>query len=437
MKKTIKKPRTFSKFNHNEFSLKRNSPLLYLLVMYFLILAPAGKVTAADPVSSQTDKGKVHFTIKEEHTILTAPQNETKGDYYGRPSLSILEDGTWVMVYIRSNHHWKDPQGRIEVIFSKDEGRSWSAPNTYTDGTSVEGMPGTPGGSAWDPGEPFIYLTPDNRLVITSMKVDLSGVRPQSVDGAWLKVSSDGGRTWGEWTKAVFTSLPDTAKANDIDLTQDYFIDGKVIYASSRMGVWGDFKDTSPKAPVLFFKSTNNGETWQFINYMDPTITWGRTSDMECGIERVGKSEITAVIRGGRACEIPWLTRSTDMGRTWAEPVQADEKVLSWKRPRIYTYKHLVDMSKVKDIQNWWDDKLLLGTGVIQVAPDERNVGLWYSTDKGLTWSAPLPLDKITQDAGYGDLRMRRNGEIVIVSYHGSQERADIKQYIITMERSK
>jgi DNA repair exonuclease SbcCD nuclease subunit len=33
-------------------------------------------------------------------------------------------------------------------------------------------------------------------------------------------------------------------------------------------------------------------------------------------------------------------------------------------------------------------------------------------------------------DAGYGDLRMRRNGDIVVVSYHGNHETAAIKQYV-------
>ncbi|MFV2067584.1 MAG: hypothetical protein ACC645_11450 [Pirellulales bacterium] len=34
-----------------------------------------------------------------------------------------------------------------------------------------------------------------------------------------------------------------------------------------------------------------------------------------------------------------------------------------------------------------------------------RNVGTWYSEDKGKAWSAPLDLDATTQDAGYGDMR--------------------------------
>ena len=42
-----------------------------------------------------------------------------------------------------------------------------------------------------------------------------------------------------------------------------------------------------------------------------------------------------------------------------------------------------------------------------------------------------LHLDEGAEDAGYGDLRMRKNGEIVVVSYHGHYEAAAIKQYVV------
>ena len=220
---------------------------------------------------------------------------------------------------------------------------------------------------------------------------------------------------------------------NACDLTQDSFVDGTVIYASSRMSKAG-------KAMPGLFKSADNGRTWQFVNYMDPDVDWNRTADCESGIERVGESEIAAVIRGTlQGCALPWITRSNDLGKTWEKLVRADDRVCCWKRPRIYTYNHLRQMSGAETIPKWWNDSLLLGTGVIQVSakPPRRNIGLWYSTDKGGTWSTPLKLDKDTEDAGYGDLRMRKNGEFVIVSYHGSFKQAVIKQYVIHIDISK
>lgn len=42
----------------------------------------------------------ISLTVQETKPLLAAP-----GMYFGRPSLQILADGTWGMVYISSKHH--------------------------------------------------------------------------------------------------------------------------------------------------------------------------------------------------------------------------------------------------------------------------------------------------------------------------------------------
>ena len=100
------------------------------------------------------------------------------------------------------------------------------------------------------------------------------------------------------------------------------------------------------------------------------------------------------------------------MGKTWSKPINVDPKVKSWKRARIYTLAHLRHLSGAEEIPQWWNDNVLVGTGVNQTTVNTRNVGLWYSEDKGKTWSAPLDLDADTPDAGYGDMRMCKNGDL-------------------------
>ena len=369
---------------------------------------------------------EVRLTIKEVTTI--RPTHD--GRYFGRASLQVLTDGVWVMTYIHSAHHWNCHDGQIEVMFSADEGRTWAPPNTYLDGKPVSGLPSaaSPKESPHDPIEPYLYLAPNGDLVIATMDAIFPGQgkpRPGH-GGTWITVSADNGRSWSKWSKVIFKGVPGGGGG---DLTQDSFLDGNTIYATSRLSGWGEI-GKGKSLPGLF-KSTDNGRIWQFISCCDSEMDWDRSSDTETGIERVGETELVVVIRGGSKAELPFLTRSHDMGKTWTKPVRMSPTVKSWKRARIYTIKHLKHLSRVETIPNWWHDNILIGTGVHQVSVATRNVGLWYSQDKGETWSAPLDLDVTTQDAGYGDVRMRKNGDLVVVSYHGAFDQASIKQYVV------
>ena len=181
---------------------------------------------------------EVRLTIKEVTTI--RPTHD--GRYFGRASLQVLANGMWVMTYVHSDHHWKDPGGQIEVMFSADEGRTWAPPNTYLDGKPVSGLPSaaSPKESPHDPVEPYIYLAPNGDLVIAAMDAifppDEGEPRPGH-GGMWITASSDDGRNWSEWSKARFRGVPGGGCG---DLTQDSFLDGNTIYATSRLSDWRD-----------------------------------------------------------------------------------------------------------------------------------------------------------------------------------------------------
>ena len=374
----------------------------------------------AGDVAVSEGEQEVRLWVKETSTLRTE-----LGRYFGRASLQILGNGIWIMTYIHSSHHWDCHDGQIEMMLSEDEGRTWLQPNTFTDGKPVNGLPGAPSPkeSPYDPIEPYIYLAPNGDLLICAMNFDFKGKKS---NGHWCTLSSDNGRTWSAWRQIRHTNLPPPLGGGD--MTQQCLEKDGTMYAASRTGLSGQ------STPILC-KSADNGATWEFVSAIGKQgDIWYTSDDSETGIELVGPKEMVAILRHGMWPAPTHMTRSHDMGKTWTAPKDISGTTHFWKRPRIYTLKHLKHMSGADNLPEWWDDTTLIGTGPHEVDNGTRNVGLWYSQDKGETWSAPFHCDKNTQDAGYGDIRMRRNGELVVVSYHGKHDSADIKQYVVGME---
>ncbi len=64
-----------------------------------------------------------------------------------------------------------------------------------------------------------------------------------------------------------------------------------------------------------------------------------------------------------------------------------------------------------------------------------RHNAMWVSEDDGVTWSGPMHLGSHTEDAGYGSQALwdETNNYFAIVTYHGSQTEASIKQYKVSL----
>ena len=345
--------------------------------------------------------------------------------YFGRCAVQKLKDGTWFLVYHESGHHWKyEPQkpqpvlsGVLHARFSADHGTTWSDEDRYLDGSPINGFPAFPPGAEpdnadYEPGEPWAYLAPNGDLVVHSLKDNFN---TRKWDGTWQMRSSDGGRTWTNFTKIDFVGLERDECIWAID---DHVIVDGVIYMGAREIPMPEFWKGMRN---LLVKSTDNGLTWQLVSY----VTEKKGIATEQGIEYLGNNTILCVLNSVDRRHT-WLTRSHDMGQTWEPLRDIASQVRIWDRPRIFTAAHL------RNEPNWWQDQLILGTGDERTRPGSsfpRRNCLWLSPDRGSHWQV-FDLDDETEDAGYGGMVYDdENQKYVAILYHGNHTEAVLKQY--------
>jgi hypothetical protein len=201
--------------------------------------------------------------------------------------------------------------------------------------------------------------------------------------------------------------------------TDDDFVWNQTIYAGAR--VYN--ANTPTDSYCIFIKSDDDGETWEYVS----DITSAGSDTQEFGMEYVGNGRIVCYIRSLNNDET-LRADSDDLGATWSLTDVSGTMQVSG-RHRVYTRSHLQGHA------GWWKDPVLYIVGFQLMNPgssqDRRNC-LWFSPDRGQTLDGPHYLDSETEDAGYGDMWVKADGSIGVVSYQGSLSAASLKQYNVT-----
>jgi hypothetical protein len=121
------------------------------------------------------------------------------------------------------------------------------------------------------------------------------------------------------------------------------------------------------------------------------------------------------------------------MGQTWQPMESIHKQTAIWDRPRIWSHSRLLGE------RPWWPDSFLLGVGDEAVQRGQsmpRRNALWLSHDAGKTWAGPIPLDKVTDDAGYGDMLYDPKRKVFhFYSYHGSSDETALVDYSFSLTR--
>lgn len=357
----------------------------------------------------------------ESKIIAVAP-----GRYYGRCALVETSSNppVWILFYHEASHHWQCRDGVMHIRFSRDYGETWSAEDRYLDDAPIRAFPAWPPGAEPDtpdyPGEPWAYTVPDGDVVLHTLNRRSA---PSAFNGTWQIRSSDGGRTWSDWSQLAIRGVEDSRRILAIE--DDVVVDG-VVYQSAKnlSNHEGDFL---PSRNILI-RSKDSGFTWEKVS----NITSFEENTNECGIEFLGDQTLIA-----HAVDLTYRRNiqriSHDMGVTWGDTrtpaYGTGDSVVAMHRQRLRTMKH------IRGEEAWWQDPVLLVASNANIFhhdrdPRRRRNGVFISADRGETWQLPQWLDEETEDAGYGDTSWDpERGKYAAWLYHGSNGEAVLKQY--------
>ena len=168
------------------------------------------------------------------------------------PVAQRLQDGR-IGVVLRGGADHVGIKGRLDIVFSNDNGKTWSKPTTVVD-------------SPVDDRNPAFGQAKDGALVVAFWRSakdafsDYENEKPNQPVNTWVTRSEDGGKTWSE---------PSEIDVRDIGYGSPY---GKIVTCpdgTMLMNVYGfgvrkvGEKLEAKEDHSFLYRSPDNGKTWQ------------------------------------------------------------------------------------------------------------------------------------------------------------------------------
>ncbi len=299
--------------------------------------------------------------------------------YCGWPTLARRANGELLAVWSGGRERHVCPFGRVEMMRSRDGGRSWSWPQVLMD-TPIDdrdaGALVTAKGTTLV--TTFTSLAYEKSLENTSdwpaerlarwqaLQRGTTEVERKSLLGTWMLRSTDGGMLWSSPYR-----VPLNSPHGPIELS-----DGRLFYAGKLL--WSKGQECG------VCESTDDGLSWRWLAHLPVRAGDNVEAYHELhAVETAGKRILVQIRNHNKANAGETLQcESSDGGRTWSEP----RAIGVWGLP-----SHLLRLS---------DGRLLMTYGYRR-APFGNQVRL--SEDHGRTWSQPVTIsdDGMGGDLGY------------------------------------
>ena len=222
-----------------------------------------------------------------------------------------------ILVVFREGAGHVDPEGRILLMRSADEGRTWSGPEVVAN-------------TELDDRDPSIKALPDGRVVVNYFSSKCTAPWNEEHINRWIgpegyalgrhnwsaevqrigmRFSEDGGKTWGDEIRVERKGPPVSASVCALR-------DGGLV-----MPVYAR-PEGAPNYGAFLLRSTDGGKTWGEMEkvamdpegatpFAEPTMLALPDGRLLCHLRTTGAKVDAGAI---------WQTESADGGRTWAPP---------------------------------------------------------------------------------------------------------------------